>query len=145
MKKNLLIKVIILAFMLVNQNNISAEKNNYFLEGKKFFDLKDFNNAKFKFHQDIVYNPKSENSYLFLAKIFKIENKVDLEETNLKTVLLLNPKNEEAIYELTVLKIKKSDYEEAKNLIGDFKKVCLKNCKNEIKLNTLLKNSFKDK
>ena len=35
--------------------------------------------------------------YLYLAKIFKEEEKDELEENNLNTVLLLNPKNEEEI------------------------------------------------
>ena len=44
--------------------------------------------AKIKFEQDIVFNPKNELSYLYLSKIF---NKLDkkLEEQNLNTVMLL--------------------------------------------------------
>ena len=38
---------------------------------KKFFEKKEFKKAKFKFQQDIVRNPKSENSYLYLSKIFE--------------------------------------------------------------------------
>ena len=40
-----------------------------------------YEDAKFKFKQDIVFNPKSELSYLYLSK-FKLENN-DLEEQNL--------------------------------------------------------------
>ena len=43
----------------------------YFQEGLNFFKNKKFNEAKFKFEQDIVFNPKSEMSYLYLSKIFK--------------------------------------------------------------------------
>ena len=43
---------------------------------------------------------------------------------NLNSVLLLNPKNDEAIYMLALLKIKQSDYESAKSLIKNFKQVC---------------------
>ena len=46
------------------------------------------------------------------------------QEKNLNSVLLLNPKNDEAIYMLTLLKIKQSNYEEAKDLIYNFNKVC---------------------
>ena len=35
-------------------------------------------------------------SYLYLSKIFNNFKKKDLEEQNLNTVILLNPKNEEA-------------------------------------------------
>ena len=41
---------------------------------------------------------------------------------HLNTVLLLNPKNEEAIYNLTLVNLKKSDFKGAKKLINDFKK-----------------------
>ena len=50
------------------------------------------------------------------------------EEYNLNTVLLLNPKNDEAIYMLTLLKIKQSDYFEAKKLIETFDLVCESFC-----------------
>ena len=43
-------------------------------------------------------------------------------------ILLLNPKNDEAIYMLTLLKIKQSDYEEAKLLIKKFELVCVSFC-----------------
>ena len=56
--------------------------------------------AKFKFEQDIVFNPKNEKSYLYLSKIFNKLKKKELEEKNLNTVLLINPKNEEATYNL---------------------------------------------
>ena len=64
--------------------------------------IKKFKEAKFKFEQDIVFNPKSEMSYLyFIKKYLKILNKKDLQEQNLNTVILLNPENEEAIYNLS--------------------------------------------
>ena len=44
------------------------------------------------------------------------------EEKNLKTVILLNPKNEEAILNLAFLKKRKSNYTETKKLIKDLKK-----------------------
>ena len=69
----------------------------YFQEGLNLFKNKKFEEAKFKFEQDIVFNPKNEMSYLYLSKIFKNLEKKDLEEQNLNTVILLNPKNEEAI------------------------------------------------
>ena len=44
---------------------------------------------KFKFEKDLVFNPKNENSYLFLAKIFNYKKNNTLEEKNLNTVILL--------------------------------------------------------
>ena len=88
----------------------------YFEEGINLFKINKFDEAKFKFEQDIVFNPKNELSYLYLSKIFKNLNKIDLQEQNLKTVILLNPKNEEAIYNLAKLKLDTSDYKKSKGL-----------------------------
>ena len=96
--------------------------------------------AKFKFEQEIVFNPKSELSYLYLSKIFNKLDKKILEEQNLNTVMLLNPKNEEAIYLLTLLKIKKSNYSESEKLIKNFKQVCNKLCDKQNELNKKFEN-----
>ena len=40
----------------------------------------------------------------------------------------MNPKNEEAVLNLVLLKIRKSNYEETKKLIKDFKDICKKLC-----------------
>ena len=101
---------------------------NYFQKGKNLFTEKKYDQAKFKFEQDLVFNPKNENSYLYLAKIFKFKNDDNQEESNLKTVILLNPKNEEAIYNLALLKIRKSNYSETKKLLDNFKKNCQNMC-----------------
>ena len=90
---------------------------NYFEEGLALFEKKEFSKAKFKFEQDIVFNPKNAKSYLYLSKIFKAQEKKELEEKNLNTVLLLNPKNEEATYNLAQLRLKNSDFEGSKILI----------------------------
>ena len=63
-----------------------------------------------------------------IAKIFKLKNDDNQEESNLKTVILLNPKNEEAIYNLALLKIRKSNYSETKKLLDNFKKNCQNMC-----------------
>ena len=135
-KKKLYILISLIALFF--QNNGFA-KVIYFIEGKKLFNEKKFSESKFKFEQDIVYNPKSEKSYLYLAKIFNQEENDGLEEQNLNTVILLNPQNEEAIYLLALLKIKKSDYEESGKLIENFKKVCKVFCDKQIELSKKLK------
>jgi tetratricopeptide (TPR) repeat protein len=135
------IKFVLISFLffLFSQNIISA-KENYFDIGKKFFFDKKLDKSKFKFEQDIVFNPKNEKSYLYLAKIYDLEKNDKLQEQNLNTVLLLDPKNEEAIYLLTLLKIKQSDYEKSKELIQVFNKVCNKLCENKNDMNRKLKN-----
>tara|TARA_A100001011_G_scaffold184848_1_gene193588 strand:- start:301 stop:723 length:423 start_codon:yes stop_codon:yes gene_type:complete len=118
--------LLIIIFFLLSSNT-KAELSN-FEKGKNFFNEKKYDLAKFKFEQDIVFNPKNENSYLYLAKIHKFKKDYSQEEKNLNTVILLNPKNEEAVLNLAFLKIKKSNYEETKKLINNFKIICKKLC-----------------
>ena len=129
---------IFLSVLFVNTNAIS--KSNYFDQGEKLFKEEKFSESKFKFEKDIVFNPKNEKSYLYLAKIFKKKNNDWLQEQNLNTVILLNPKNEEAIFLLTLLKIKQSDYLKSEKLIEDFKKVCKIFCEKEKELSKKLEN-----
>ena len=111
-----------------------AIQSNYFEEGIKLYQKKKFDESKILFERDIVFNPKNEKSYLYLAKIFNEMSNDEEQEINLSNVLLLNPQNDEAIYMLTLLKIKQSDYNEAKELIDRFILVCKSFCskKNEI-------------
>tara|TARA_Y100001970_G_C13924376_1_gene695028 strand:- start:345 stop:773 length:429 start_codon:yes stop_codon:yes gene_type:complete len=117
----------------------SFTKNNFFSEAKKLFKEKKFSQSKFKFEKDIVFNPKNEMSYLYLAKIFNHQKDDFMEEQNLNTVILLNPKNEEALYLLALLNIKKSDYNKSEKLIRDLKKVCSNFCEKEDELIKKLK------
>jgi|TARA_B110000858_G_C17501782_1_gene336322 Tfp pilus assembly protein PilF len=125
-----------------NVSNVNA-KNSYFNEAKKLFDNKKYKDSKFYFEKDLVFNPKSEKSYLYLAKIFKKEEKNVLEENNLNTVLLLNPTNEEAIYLLALLNIKNSNFSKAKELINTLNSVCEKMCTSKLELQTKLDSSLK--
>ena len=142
MKKQILIIFISLVLSSLNQTIVSA-KNLYFDEGKKLFDKKNYKESKFYFEKDIVFNPKSENSYLYLAKIFKKEGNDSLEENNLNTTLLLNPKNEEAIYLLTLLNIKNSNFSNAKELIATLTSICEKMCSSKSELQSKLDSSLK--
>ena len=134
MKKTIYITVLIFISSFLN---LIADINN-FQKGKDLFLEKKYDLAKFKFEQDLVFNPKNENSYLFLAKIFNFKKDDNQEESNLKTVILLNPKNEEAIYHLALLKIRKSNYSETKKLLDTFKANCKKLCKKSDELKTKL-------
>jgi len=115
----------------------------YFKDGVKLFNKKNLTKAKFKFEQDIVFNPKSELSYLYLSKIYKSLNKKDLEEQNLNTVILLNPKNEEAIYNLAKLKLEISDYKKSRELNETLIKLCKDFCSRGQKLKTEIENLSK--
>ena len=102
--------------------------NTYLNEGLKLFKNEKYEEAKFKFEQNIVFNPKSEISYLYLSKIFKNLKDKNLQERNLNTVILLNPKNEEAIYNLAKLKLESSDYQKSKEFNEKLKSICKKFC-----------------
>ena len=111
MKKFLYIFTII--FFLPNS---TFAKSEHFKKGVNLFNKNKFDDAKIKFEQDIVFNPKSELSYLYLSKICNKKNKTNLEEQNLETVILLNPKIEESIYNLAKLKLSSSDYKKSLEL-----------------------------
>ena len=115
----------------------------YFEEGVNLFKNKKFDEAKFKFEQDIVFNPKSEMAYLYLSKIFNNFKQQDLEEQNLNTVILLNPKNEEAIYNLAKLKLSTSDYKRSKELNDKLIILCEKFCSKSQKLKKEIENLSK--
>jgi len=135
--------LIILMFVFTISQSIGSVKNSFFIDGKKLFENKKYKDSKFYFEKDIVFNPKSENSYLYLAKIFKKEENDSLEEGNLNTVLLLNPRNEEAIYLLTLLNIKNSNFSKAKALIDTLNSVCKKMCSSKLELQSKLDSSLK--
>ena len=118
----------IIFFIVLASGNVLAGTN-YFNEGLTLYENKEFDKAKFKFEQDIVFNPKNEISYLYLSKIFNEQEKKELEEKNLNTVILLNPKNEEATYNLAQLRLKESDYEGSKQLIEKLLIFCKDYCK----------------
>ena len=143
--KNVLILTKFITIYLFLSSLALSSTNDFFKEGKILFDEKKFDKSKILFERDIVFNPKSEKSYLYLAKIFKNKENDTEEERNLNNVLLLNPKNDEAIYMLTILKIKQSDYVKAKELIEQFNLVCKTFCekKSEMK-NKLEKITPKD-
>ena len=127
MKKTyFLVKILIIYLFFISSG--FAVKSNYFDKGKILFDKKKFQKSKIFFEKDIVFNPQSEKSYLYLAKIFNENNNDQEQEINLSNVLLLNPQNDEAIYMLTLLKIKQSDYNIAKELIKKFNLVCISFC-----------------
>ena len=132
----------IIFFLVLTSSNVLAGTN-YFNEGLALYEKKEFDKAKFKFEQDIVFNPKNEKSYLYLSKIFNEQDKKKLEEKNLNTVILLNPKNEEATYNLAQLRLKKSDFEGSKKLIDKLIIFCKNYCQKSQKLKIQIENSLK--
>ena len=132
----------IIFFLVLVSSNVLAGVN-YFNEGLALYEKKEFDKAKFKFEQDIVFNPKNEKSYLYLSKIFNEQEKKELEEKNLNTVILLNPKNEEATYNLAQLRLKESDFEGSKQLIEKLLIFCKNYCQKSQKLKIEIEKSLK--
>ena len=139
----MIIKLLKILLITIFLPNILHAKSKYFEDGIDFFKEKKFKEAKFKFEQDIVYNPKSELSYLYLSKIFNRQDKKKLEEQNLRAVMLLNPKNEEAIYFLAKLKLSTSDFKQSKELNKRLKSICRKFCNQSDKLKIDIENLSK--
>ena len=135
--------ILIICFFLFNTIAKTSE-NNFFNEAKDLFDKEKYEDSKFLFQRNIVYNPKDSASYLYLAKIFKIEEDQRQEEKNINTTLLLDPKNEEAMYLLIDIELERSNFSKADELSKDFKKICKEMC-NKIDLIESRLNVFEKK
>ncbi len=136
-------RFLILTIFFSLSSDFLFAKNKFFEEGLNLFQNKKYEEAKFKFEQDIVFNPKSEMSYLYLSRIFNNLKEKVLEEQNLQTVILLNPNNEEAIYYLAKLKLYNSDYNKSKQLNDKLMNLCNKFCEKSKKLKVEIDNLSK--
>ena len=115
-------------------------KENFFEKAKSKYDEKEMEDSKFLFQRNIVFNPKDAKSYLYLAKIYNFE-KNELEELkNLKTTLLLDPENEEAMYMLIDIELEKSNFSEVRNLTKKFNVICSTLCEKVKSINERLEN-----
>ena len=123
-------KFTLLIFLILNTQAIGKE--DFFNEAKILFDNGNIEESKFLFQRNIVFNPKHSKSYLYLAKIYETEENESEEEKNVNTALLLEPNNEEAMYMLIDIKLKKSDYEKVKEIRAQFEVICKSLC-NKIK------------
>jgi len=133
-------KLIILLFMFLNIGGNSLADDSFFEKGKNKYDEKKYEESKFLFQRSIVFNPKDQNSYLYLAKIYNFEENKKEELKNIDTVLLLDPKNEEANYMLMEIELKRSNYSKVKDLADNFTKICNKLCDKKNSILESLKN-----
>ena len=138
MNIEIFLREMLIIFLFLN-TNVFSKQTDHFQKGIKLFKEKKFDKSKIFFERDIVFNPKSEKSYLYLAKIFNKKKNDEEEEMNLNNVLLINPNNDEALYMLTLLKIKQSDYSGATKLINKFVLVCESFCSKENEIQDKLK------
>ena len=134
------IKLILIIFLFINFFSLLSAEENFFDEAKNKFNEKKLEDSKFLFQRNIVFNPKDAKSYLYLAKIYNFEKNQKEEEKNLNTTLLLESDNEEAMYMLINVQLKKSNYNKVKELTESFLIICEKLCEKNKIINETLKN-----
>jgi len=121
-------RLIMFICLTINIFNISIANDNFFEEGIRLYKEKKYEDARFMFERNIVFNPKHSNSYLYLAKIYNHEKNLKKEEKNLESTLLIEPSNEEAILMLMKIAIEKTNYSRVKELSKNFIQVCKNLC-----------------
>ena len=65
-------KIIFFNCLIINILSVSIGSENFFEQGIKFYNEKKYEDARFMFERNIVFNPKDSSSYLYLAKIYNI-------------------------------------------------------------------------
>ena len=134
------IKLILSIFLFINFFNLLLAEENFFEEAKNKFNEKKLEDSKFLFQRNIVFTPKDAKSYLYLAKIYNFEKNEREDLKNLKTTLLLDPDNEEAMYMLIDIELEKSNFSVVRNLIKKFNVVCSTLCEKVKSINERLEN-----
>ena len=137
---NKIFKIIISICLLTFFFTQAQSKENFFDEALKLYENKKYEDARFLFERNIVFNPKDTNSYLYLAKIYNHEDNQRKEEYNLETAMLIEPNNEEVLLMLMKIALKKSNYSKVKDLSATFVKVCSKLCDANEEIQDSLKN-----
>ena len=137
---NIIFKIIFTVFIAVLFQTSTFSKESFFNDALKLYENKKYEDARFLFERNIVFNPKDANSYLYLAKIYNFEENQRKEEYNLETALLIEPNNEEALLMLMKIALKKSNYKKVKDLSETFVKVCSKLCNENKMIQESLKN-----
>ena len=133
-------KLIGLILLTVSFNSASFSKENFFNEALKLFKKEKYEDARFLFERNIVFNPKDAKSYLYLAKIYNQEENQRKEEYNLETTLLIEPDNEDALLMLMKIALEKSNYDKVKELSDTFVEVCKLLCDENNEILESLKN-----
>jgi Tfp pilus assembly protein PilF len=135
-----ILKILFLVIIATTSSKVVVSKENFFDEGLKKYQDEKYEEAKFIFERNIVYNPKDAKTYLYLAKIYNHQDDQRKEENNLETALLIDPSNEDALLMSMKVAIKKSNYSKVKALSETFVKVCSKLCNENDQIQESLKN-----
>ena len=135
-----ILKLIFVIVLFFSFNSKTFSKENFFKKALKLYEKEKYQDARFLFERNIVFNPKDANSYLYLAKIYNHEENQRKEEHNLETALLIEPDNEEAMLMMMKIAIEQSNYDKVKNLSDTFSKVCKNLCDENREIKESLKN-----
>ena len=135
-----LFKFTVLFYITINVFSLSFGNDDFFRKGLELYNEKKYKDARFMFERSIVFNPKDSKSYLYLAKIYNVEEDKKKEEKNLEATLLIEPDNEEAILMSMKIALEKSNYSKVKNLSNTFTEVCKKLCDENKNILETLKN-----
>ena len=137
---NKIIKLLVTIYFSLLVSSVALSIENFFDEALKMYEQKEYDEARFMFERNIVFNPKDAKSYLYLAKIYNYQENQKQEEYNLDTALLIEPNNEEVILMMMKIALKKSNYSKVKDLSQTFVKVCKKLCDENDEIQESLKN-----
>ena len=137
---NKIFKIIISLLLPFMFFTYAFSNENFFSDAVKNYQSEKYDEARFLFERNIVFNPKDAKSYLYLAKIYNHKADQKKEEYNLETALLLEPDNEEALLMIMKIALKKSNYSKVKDLLKVFNKVCDKLCNESNEIEESLKN-----
>jgi tetratricopeptide (TPR) repeat protein len=135
-----ILKILFSIIIVITGSTAVLSKENFFDEGLKKYQDEKYEEAKFIFERNIVFNPKDAKTYLYLAKIYNYQEDQRKEENNLETTLLIDPSNEEALLMSMKVALKKSNYSKVKTLSETFVKVCNKLCNENDQIQESLKN-----
>ena len=137
---NKFFKLLLFVYVIIASSTLVYSSENFFDEAIIMYQNEKYEEARFMFERNIVYNPKDAKTYLYLAKIYNHEENQRQEENNLETALLIEPDNEEALLMLMKIALKKSNYSKVKDLSQTFIKVCNKLCNENDQIQDTLKN-----
>ena len=132
-------KIFLSLLLILYCSTSFAIENINLTKGKNFFEKKDFEQARIELEKSIVYNPKNIDSYIYLSKIYSEVKNEQEEKKNIKTALLLDPKNEEALLLMIKLNIKEGDYSAAEENYKILSSICIKLCNELNEINLIIK------
>ena len=136
---NKIFKIITLIYFSLFSVTLASSTENFFDEALKMYQDKEYDNARFLLERNIVFNPKDAKSYIYLAKIYQLDENESETKKNLDTALLLEPDNEEAMYMLIDIELERSNFSKVKELKKNFEIICSTLCEKKASIEERLK------